>query len=83
MSEIPLGVFPSAKCALKAFKSETCETEWKKWCSGCNLVFCEVHAKPEAHNCRSLTEKPSPSGNHQQSLPLAPVEDKKSKRKKS
>ena len=90
MSEIPLGVFPSAKCALRAFTTTTCEVPWEKWCSGCNLVFCGFHAKPESHECRSLREKPpeviAPTGNGQKppsdSGP-APVLKPKTTRKKT
>lgn len=44
----PAAVFPAAKCAAQ------CGAPWSKWCRGCNLVWCQAHAEPTAHNCPRL-----------------------------
>ncbi len=82
MSEIPLGTFPPAKCAVPGAKpNELCSKVWEKWCRGCNLVFCTEHSTPEAHNCRSL-RPPTPAIPDTTPAPPAPEPPKKESKKK-
>lgn len=56
MSEIPLGDFGPAKCALGAFVQPGCQNGWEKWCRYCNCVFCAAHVEPPAHRCPKAPE---------------------------
>lgn len=47
----PLERFANAHCAAGEFLPHKCDKKWKRWCGGCNLVFCEEHADPTFHAC--------------------------------